>query len=160
MTRRFDNNGVDAPDNLFYTSNNVVGRITHDENGALTGAIIERGENANGRYVKYADRTMLQWGFVEHTVDITAGTILAGSWRRSVTEYFNLPHAFAHAFPVVHLTASYRTLGSERRLNVFPVQYRSGSPSENANSFGITWLAPSELPAQNVRCAWSAKGEW
>lgn len=41
-----------------YTSQNILGTVSQS-GGVPTGAIIERGENANGRYTKYADGTLI-----------------------------------------------------------------------------------------------------
>lgn len=46
-----------------YTSQNILGTVSQS-NGIPTGAIIERGENANGEYAKYADGTLIM-----HTVN-------------------------------------------------------------------------------------------
>ena len=42
-----------------YKQNNILGTVS-ESGGAPTGAIIERGSNANGEFVKYADGTMIQ----------------------------------------------------------------------------------------------------
>ncbi|WP_433925046.1 hypothetical protein ACN06F_09085 [Vreelandella sp. 21] len=41
-----------------YTSQNILGTVSQS-NGIPTGAIIERGSNANGEYAKYADGTLI-----------------------------------------------------------------------------------------------------
>jgi hypothetical protein len=41
-----------------YNQSNIVGTVS-ESGGVPTGAIIERGSNANGEYVKYADGTMI-----------------------------------------------------------------------------------------------------
>jgi hypothetical protein len=41
-----------------YTQGNIVGTVS-ESSGVPTGAIIERGSNANGSFVKYADGTMI-----------------------------------------------------------------------------------------------------
>jgi len=41
-----------------YQKNNILGTVS-ESSGVPTGAIIERGSNANGEFVKYADGTMI-----------------------------------------------------------------------------------------------------
>lgn len=45
---------------LVYDQTNILGTVSQTA-GEPTGAIIERGNNSNGEYVKYADGTMLCW---------------------------------------------------------------------------------------------------
>jgi hypothetical protein len=49
----------DAAGTMF-NQGNIVGTVS-ESSGVPTGSIIERGSNANGDYVKYADGTMLCW---------------------------------------------------------------------------------------------------
>ena len=49
--------GNDNPAEVFKQSN-ILGTVS-ESGGAPTGAIIERGSNANGEFVKYADGTMI-----------------------------------------------------------------------------------------------------
>ena len=46
-----------------YKQNNILGTVS-ESGGAPTGAIIERGSNSNGEFVKYADGTMICWHFI------------------------------------------------------------------------------------------------
>ena len=43
-----------------YTQGSILGTVSQSS-GVPTGAIIERGSNANGQYVKYADGTLICW---------------------------------------------------------------------------------------------------
>ena len=52
---RYQSVGEWAPWRVVYTSSNVAGSMS-------AGAIIERGDNASGSYVKFADGTMMTWG--------------------------------------------------------------------------------------------------
>ena len=61
-----------------YKQNNILGTVS-ESGGVPTGAIIERGSNANGEFVKYADGTMICTTVAVTTdVDITAGNIFRG----------------------------------------------------------------------------------
>lgn len=49
-----------AADLISYKKNNILGSVSQ-AGGVPTGGVIERGSNANGDYVKYADGTMICW---------------------------------------------------------------------------------------------------
>ncbi len=53
----------------------MVGIVSQSA-GAPTGAIIERGQNSNGQFIKYADGTMIVWGSFT-TANIAAGATSA-----------------------------------------------------------------------------------
>lgn len=53
-----------------YHADSILGTVSQS-GGVPTGAIIERGSNANGEYVRYADGTQICWG------EINAGSILS-----------------------------------------------------------------------------------
>jgi hypothetical protein len=55
---------------IFHTGN-ILGTVSQSA-GVPTGAIIERGSNANGEYTKFADGTLLMYGY--RLQGITAGT--------------------------------------------------------------------------------------
>lgn len=76
----------------------IVGTVSQTA-GVPTGAIIERGSNANGEYVKYADGTMKCWLYAvvtDQAIDTAYGSLFIGS--RSWT----FPAAFS-AVPAVSL---------------------------------------------------------
>jgi hypothetical protein len=49
---------VPAVSGTMFNQGNIVGTVS-ESSGVPTGAIIEQGNNANGRFVKYADGTMI-----------------------------------------------------------------------------------------------------
>ena len=54
-----DEAGTGAPEIVdHYKKSNILGTVS-ESGGVPTGAIIERGSNANGEFVKYADGTMI-----------------------------------------------------------------------------------------------------
>ena len=58
-------NGITSPnvstsEGPVYDRGNILGTVT-EAAGVPTGAIIERGSNANGEFVKYADGTQICW---------------------------------------------------------------------------------------------------
>jgi len=63
-SQALDVNGTSNATNLtrggsqVYSRNNILGTVS-ESSGTPTGAIIERGSNSNGEFVKYADGTMI-----------------------------------------------------------------------------------------------------
>jgi len=51
-----------------YQKNNILGTVS-ESSGVPTGAIIERGSNANGEFVKYADGTLMATGIINEIAD-------------------------------------------------------------------------------------------
>lgn len=81
----------------FYQQSNILGTVSQS-GGVPTGAIIERGSNANGEYVKFADGTMI----CKHTDALGRNVnVAAGSIYKSDGEYtWTFPATFA-ALPAV-----------------------------------------------------------
>ena len=82
-----------------------VNTSSYIPNTLESGAIIERGSNANGEYVKYADGTMIC------TADIPnqSGLWSAGTWFKTSNFHLNAngwtyPHFFS-SVPIVHITS-------------------------------------------------------
>jgi hypothetical protein len=70
--------GITTPDGLAYAKGNILGTVS-EASGVPTGAIIERGSNANGSFVKYADGTMIC------TMLRTENRVSAGTTTTTVT---------------------------------------------------------------------------
>ncbi|WP_079518052.1 hypothetical protein [Kosakonia radicincitans] len=85
----------------------ILGTVSQS-GGVPTGAIIERGSNANGDYVKYADGTLICW-FNNATTVTTSSA--AGNLYVSSTTTFTFPAAFS-ALPVVSPAGRYISGGS------------------------------------------------
>lgn len=81
-----------------YGMSNILGTVSQS-GGIPTGAIVERGTNANGIYTKYADGTMICTQVQSNTAD--AWTTAAGSLFISSVYTWTFPVAFATSFPVV-----------------------------------------------------------
>ena len=62
---------VTTNDGGVYAPGNILGAVS-ESSGVPTGAIIERGSNANGEFVKYADGTLLGFcnGFTGYTANV------------------------------------------------------------------------------------------
>lgn len=74
---RINSNGVWGSWQEFYHTGNLLGTVSESA-GVPTGAVIERGSNANGEYVKFADGTMI----CTHRLDLTynSGNDLRTVW--------------------------------------------------------------------------------
>jgi hypothetical protein len=75
-----------------YTQANILGTVSQS-GGVPTGAIIERGSNANGEFVKYADGTQICWfnGIINSASDATtavSGLRLGASMTRAYPASF------------------------------------------------------------------------
>jgi len=113
-----------------YARNNILGTVS-ESSGVPTGAIIERGSNANGEFVKYADGTMI------HTLDFTMTYV--GSTELSFG---------THTFPVSFISRPSVTItpsgsGTLEATTGTAAQQRSGALSPigwltNANSTVLT----------------------
>lgn len=58
-----------------YKRSNIVGAVSQSA-GTPAGAIIERGDNANGKYTRFADGTLIQWlPAFNYTGSISAGAV-------------------------------------------------------------------------------------
>ena len=67
-----DEAGTGAPEIVdHYKKSNILGTVS-ESGGVPTGAIIERGSNSNGEFVRYADGTQICWRTVGIDTDSTA----------------------------------------------------------------------------------------
>lgn len=76
----------------------MVGTVSQS-GGVPTGAIVERGSNANGQYVRYADGTQMCWGIAPASdiTDVVAGPV----FRANAARIFTFPAAFSGSPPSV-----------------------------------------------------------
>jgi hypothetical protein len=79
-----------------YDQQNILGTVSQS-GGVPTGAIIERGENGNGEYIKFADGTMI----CKNVLSYTAALVALGSlYANTGLELWTFPAEFAER-PVV-----------------------------------------------------------
>lgn len=81
-----------------YLKGTILGTVAQDANGVPTGGVIERGANANGDYVRFADGTQICT-----SVDIPTGAINspAGALWQSGHLAWTFPAAFAPGVPPI-----------------------------------------------------------
>ena len=84
---------------LHYTQRNVLGTVSQS-GGAPTGALIETGSNANGRWEKYANGTMNVTRTILNFSDVT---VASGNIFQSLEVPFDFPVTFIEP-PVVSLS--------------------------------------------------------
>ena len=75
-----------------YTGRSILGTVSQT-GGVPTGAIIQRGSNANGEFVRFADGTQICW----HTLALGAANVASGALFRSETVTWPFPAAFSIA---------------------------------------------------------------
>ena len=73
-TRWFDSVSTWTPWVRTYHTGNILGTVSQS-GGVPTGAIIERGSNVNGEYVKYADGTMICTAFPNYDFSVVGSTV-------------------------------------------------------------------------------------
>lgn len=76
-----------------YKMGNILGTVSQLE-GVPTGAIIERGSNANGEYVKFADGTLI---CIYHSaILIDSETVIGSMYKSSLEALWTFPSTFAN----------------------------------------------------------------
>ena len=99
---------------VFYNTANLVGTVSQS-GGDPTGAVIERGSNSNGKYVRYADGTQICW----HSIDL--GSIIAdgaGTYSnpyRTDASQWTFPAEFDQ-IPVASVTAVFQASPDDRAI--------------------------------------------
>ena len=113
--------------------------------GALdAGAVIESGENANGRYIKYADGTQICHGVFYHTFDTT-----------------NIFQVVNRTYPVAFISdndisgAAYHVDAPGRAM-----QLSNFTPYANYVSLGFSAYTGAPTSTVPVRIRWFAIGCW
>ncbi|WP_322883933.1 pyocin knob domain-containing protein [Sinorhizobium medicae] len=126
----------------------VVGNASNSA-GFPAGAIIERGSNANGEYVRFADGTQICWGTGTINVSTTLNNHFGSSSGASVTGNALI------SFPAAFSNTNYS-------VSVFPT-FRGftvlGAYSKNGANAAVR-MGVSGSTANDVPYEWSAFGRW
>jgi hypothetical protein len=77
-----------------YSRDNILATVSQTA-GVPTGGIIEKGSNANGEYVRYADGTLICWNYTTTSQDTT--TANGSVFRTTNTDTWTFPSVFAVA---------------------------------------------------------------
>lgn len=125
-----------TPDKAFRRGN-ILGTVSQSA-GVPTGSIIERGSNANGEYVRFADGTQICWQKRTHTTAVSTaqGVVFYGS-AATVT----LPAAFAGDYSISasfgHPAGVMTIPGTAITTSFFPYSFTSAA----SQTFNFTWTA-------------------
>lgn len=157
--RTWDSSNVPSTAYLF-NNLNLLGTVSQSD-GVPTGAIIERGSNANGNYVKYADGTLECTRIVNLEVQATEAS---DSLFRSVGVSFDFPAAFVNGIAEY---ASASLLGSQSiqiRASGLLVKTRRGSSVLNRPDWSSTCVVASapatSAPGELTTITLFASGRW
>jgi hypothetical protein len=131
-----------------FTQGNILGTVSQSS-GVPTGAIIERGSNANGEYVKYADGTMI----------CTSASISAGAPSTASGNIFINSSNITWTYPAVFASTAIARSGLETSGVglCWIVRGSSGGEDETGMSFRVA-RAPSSASSASVRLM--AIGRW
>ncbi|MFG0506031.1 pyocin knob domain-containing protein [Pseudomonas putida] len=122
--------------------------VASQAGGVPTGAIIERGSNANGEYVRYADGTQICWGL--RTYSDGVGTAAGSAYISGSGAAITWPVPFSSA--TVALSAG--VWSGSYRVTILP--YRS-----NQNNGTVTFQFYASVPAgTDIGYVWMAVGRW
>lgn len=134
-----------------YRRGTILGAVSQS-GGVPTGAIIEQGANANGRYIRFADGTQICWGaLVRSGVNVTGTGTSSGVFYEASSQTITFPAAFVAAPSFVH---------SENTGNLMWTYGAggSGAPSTTQGKFGLA--AASSESGRSSHVCWHAKGRW
>lgn len=127
-----------------YNSSSILG-IVSQVNGLPTGAVIERGSNANGDYVRFADGTQICWGVAPQAQTVNqAGNLIFFSGNVA----FNFPASFS-AIPCVAGNTSDHS-----------ISYSWVASTVTPSLTGSGWVLVSTGQNATARFRWIATGRW
>jgi hypothetical protein len=132
----------------FYNRGNILGTVSQS-GGVPTGAIIERGSNANGEFVKFADGTMICTGSFSTSIAIASSFL--GGFRSTGSVIVNMPTTFPGSDYALSLRGS--------------IEEPSFSVIENVASRGAATFVPiftavASQTAANRAFRYIAIGRW
>jgi len=118
---------------------NLLGTVSQS-GGTPTGAVIERGSNANGEYVKFADGTLICTKVVEvGAIDVT--NAFGSVYITDLIPVGSYPHAFvSQPFNSV----SVYVVGSGNA----PVSFQVGNGNGRLDKFPIGWIVSATFASQ------------
>jgi hypothetical protein len=133
---------------------NLLGTVSQSD-GIPTGAVIQRGSNANGAFVRFADGTLICTHRIDLGSRITAGAGTLADPFRTNTVTWTFPSAFI-AFPALTGTGSINSGTAEARQNSLSF---GSSNAERATSIQAGMLS-SDATNVSVIANLQAIGRW
>ena len=138
---------VETSDGAVYAKGNILGTVSQS-GGVPTGAIIQRGSNANGEFVRYADGTQIANG--EVLLTFPSGSAEADPFVVTFPAEFGM-----NPRPVIHLTLGRNSYGATTG-KMLPF---NGNLS--ATDFTIrAWNLEPHGSSQTRVFQWTAIGNW
>lgn len=131
-----------------YRRGNIVGTVSQS-GGVPTGAIIQRGSNANGEFTRLADGTMSCW---RRELSLSSPDIASGSIFISGNNTFSTAAAF------VGTPTKFANLIGPRTQAAWIICPASSGPS--ADNWVFRLASSVSLSAQQILVDMSAKGRW
>ena len=130
-------------DSLVFDQTNILGTVSQVA-GVPTGRIIERGSNANGEYIRFADGTQMCW----HSTGGTDINVAIGNVFRSAPLVWTYPLAFSVA-PMVAGTPRTGTpvawgwvgLGNASDTQTQECRYAALCALSNTGAFSVSLIA-------------------
>jgi len=129
----------------FFNNRNIVGAVSQ-VSGVPDGAIIERGSNANGEYVRFADGTQICTALL--TINSTITSAHLGGYRNNGQTWV-YPAAFA---------AAPRVTGAPNNLNSFAVFASNVTGTTACSVFHLS--VASQATAADLIASVTAIGRW
>lgn len=126
----------------------IVGTVAQAA-GVPTGAIVEPGYNANGRFVRLADGTQICWWEIDHTADAISTAV--GNMYAGYSFSATFPAAFT-TIPIVNITgrrASDSIVGAALR----------GTPGLTSFTYNL-WAAAATGATLSKSISYEAIGRW
>jgi hypothetical protein len=130
-----------------FSQGNILGTVS-ESSGVPTGAIIERGSNANGEYVKFADGTMI---CVNPKI-----TEVNGATAGNYTATWTLPASFTDASYIVSANYSADSATNAERIKQVTAQRQA---SRSTSAVDVYYALTSTVNGLNQLFA-SATGRW
>ncbi|EKE78592.1 hypothetical protein, partial [Idiomarina xiamenensis] len=128
---------------------NFIGPISESE-GVPTGGIIERGTNANGEYVKFADGTLICWGRTALSETFPAGN--------STVRTLNFAAEFINADYTVSFTPQFQSYADWVKFVGYG--FRNSGLSDRTTSSIQVFLNFSSGLSFNFRPSYTVIGRW
>ena len=138
------NSGAWSEWRVYYHTGNILGTVSQS-GGVPTGAIIERGSNANGEYVRYADGTQICWG------NNIFNTAISGAWMGGVRSGANV-QAFPASFSVRPFVAA--------TPHEIASCFGAITGNVSTSSLNLILTAITSQAAQDRAVFWMAVGRW
>lgn len=131
---------------LFFYRGNILGTVSQSS-GVPTGAIIQRGSNSNGEFVRYADGTQLCWAEM-----ITSSQLFAADAQLQIAAQWTFPASFIASPQYIDIVPTGVSSG------YFNVRIVGPSASGAGDIYMINTSSASQNSGTRMRCF--AIGRW